>query len=102
LHAAGRHADAIREYEKVLARANERIDAYDGPAFHQLVLDHYWLGVAYQENGNIEAARHHLEIFLSHWRQPDGTPAFYSDAKRRLNVMGAVPPRATGNPTPAT
>ena len=87
---------------KVLARGNERIDTYDGPAFHQLVIDHYWLGVAYQENGDMLAARQHLGTFLNHWHQPDGAQAFYKDAKRRLKVMGAVPLPSAGKPTPAT
>ena len=97
---AGRSKDAAAAYEEVVARANERAESYDTPAYHTAVTDEYWLGVLCDKMGNRDGARRHLEAFLSRWQDADAKLEIYADAKRRMKSMGAVPPGA-GLPTPA-
>jgi serine/threonine protein kinase/tetratricopeptide (TPR) repeat protein len=94
---AGSYGDAIREYEQLLARRNERSHSYDTPAFHKVVEAHYRLGVLYQEVAQLERARNHLQIFLSYSSQPDAHLEIYRDAARRLRVLAS-----RESPTPAT
>jgi tetratricopeptide (TPR) repeat protein len=98
---AGRHEDAIREYERVLARANERTETYDSPGFHNVVKTYYKLAVLYQNIGRVDLARERLQIFLKYWSDGDRGLAIYKDARKRLRLLSS-PARATrGMPTPA-
>jgi len=99
--AAGRYWDAIREFEGVLSRSNERIEAYDRPAFHHVVELHYYLGVLYQQVGQADRGIAHLKEFLSYWSSPDTEVEIYKDAKRRLGTTNGVSPLLRGKPTPA-
>ncbi len=83
--AAGRATDAAREFEAVLARRNERAATYDAPAFHEVVGLYYELGVLYQQSGQADQARAHLETFVKYWSDPDlPKPGRYADALKRL------------------
>jgi tetratricopeptide (TPR) repeat protein len=99
--AAAKNDEAIREYERVLARSGERAESYDAPAFHHVVETHYRLAVLYEKSGQTDRARSHLETFLKYWSQADSDLEIYKDAKRRLRSvpLGLAPPR--GTPTPA-
>jgi tetratricopeptide (TPR) repeat protein len=101
-HAAGRYRDAIREFEGVLSRSNERIESYDRPAFHDVVELHYSLGVLYDQVGQTDRASVHLKEFLSYWSNPDTDMEIYKDAKRRLGTRNGVRTPLRGKPTPAT
>jgi len=85
--AAGRDRDAIGEFEKVLARANERALSIDGPAFHSLVDVNYELAVLLQRAGDATRARTHLDFFLRLWASPDPGLPRYLDAQQRLRVV---------------
>jgi tetratricopeptide (TPR) repeat protein len=98
--AARRPAEAISSYEKVLTRAAERSQSYDAPAYHELIEIHYQLGVLYQDSGDIDRARFHLDQFLKSWSHPDGTPSIYIDAQGRLRRLSAAETRS-GTPAPA-
>ncbi len=100
--AAGRDDDAIREYERVLARANERSNSYDAPGFHHVVEIHYRLGVLYQKTGQLDRSRGHLQTFLGFWSNPDTDLEIFKDAKKRLGAAAQLAAPARGIPTPAT
>ncbi len=85
--AAGKYEDAIREYEQVLARRNERSHSYDTPAFHKIVEAHYQLGTLFEIAGRPESARRYLQDFLKYWSQPDSNLEIYGDAERRLRTL---------------
>ena len=100
--AAGRYWDAIRELEGVLSRSDERIEAYDRPAFHHVVELHYSLGVLYHQVGQMDRAGDHLKEFLSYWSNPDSEVEIYKDARKRLGTTNGVRAPLRGKPTPAT
>jgi eukaryotic-like serine/threonine-protein kinase len=105
LDAAGKNEDAAAEYEKVLARAAQRSETYDAPAFHKVVEAHYWLGVLYQKLGKTERAREELGKFLAYWKSADPDLEIYKDATARFRALPAPAARSgvsTGIPTPAT
>ena len=85
--ATGKDEDAIREYEQVLARGNERSHSYDTPAFHKIVDAHYRLGTLFESAGQSERARSYLQQFLKYWSQPDSNLEIYRDAERRLRSL---------------
>ena len=85
--AAGKYEDAIREYEQVLARGNERSHSYDTPAFHKIAEAHYRLGTLYERAGRPESARRCLQEFLNYSSQPDSNLEIYRDAERRLRAL---------------
>ena len=85
--ATGKDEDAIREYEQVLARGNERSHSYDTPAFHKIVDAHYRLGTLFESAGQSERARSYLQQFLKYWSQPDSNLEIYRDAERRLRTL---------------
>jgi tetratricopeptide (TPR) repeat protein/predicted Ser/Thr protein kinase len=85
--ATGKYEDAIREYEHVLARSNERSHSYDTPAFYKIVDAHYRLGTLFESAGQPERARSNLQQFLKYWSQPDSDLEIYRDAERRLRTL---------------
>ena len=102
LAAAGKTEDAIREYERVLARMPERIAGYDAPGFHRIVEIHYRLGLLYLKAGQADRARSHLQTFLKYWSRPDPDLEIYKDAVKRLRSAAALALAARRMPTPAT
>jgi eukaryotic-like serine/threonine-protein kinase len=59
--ASGMPREAISEFEKVLARSNERMETYDGPAFHRLREIHQELSGLYRKTGDLKRAEmHHI------------------------------------------
>ena len=98
--AAHRSREAIDAYEKVLSRGGERIQSYDSPAYHELIEIHYHLGALYDDLGEKDAARSHLEEFLNWWSHPEGKSSIYSNARDRLRRLEKTEP-AGGIPTPA-
>jgi serine/threonine protein kinase/tetratricopeptide (TPR) repeat protein len=85
---AGKLQDAIKDFEQVLLRGNERFDSYDHPAFHHVVEDYYWLAVLCEANGELQKSRDYLEKFLAAWSHPDTGLVMYKDAKRRAERAG--------------
>jgi tetratricopeptide (TPR) repeat protein len=82
------YAEAIRDFESVLSRSNERqLDNPDWPAFHEVVRVHYRLGVLYQMTGQKQQAKQHLQSFLSNWANADDSLTVYRDAKRRYSAL---------------
>lgn len=98
--AASRPQDAISAYEEVLKRGAERSRSYDAPAYHELVMIHYRLGVLYQDVGDKNSARSHLQQFLTWWSHPEGKSKIYNDAKSRIRRLESADLRV-GIPTPA-
>ena len=80
---AGKLQDAIKDFEQVLLRGNERFDSYDHPAFHHVVEDYYWLGVLCEATGELRKSRGYLKKFLAAWSHPDPGLIMYQDAKHR-------------------
>ena len=99
--AAGMDAEAAHAFEEVLRRGNERRESYDGPAFHKVVEDHYWLARSYQRMGRNDLAQSHLETFLTYWSQADPELDMYRDAKRRFELLRRSSV-GSGRPAPAT
>jgi serine/threonine protein kinase/tetratricopeptide (TPR) repeat protein len=84
---AGRRDEAVKEYQTVLRRGNERTDSFDAPAFSRVVYAHYRLGVLFQELGRKDDARAELSRFLFYWSRPDPDLEAAKDAHRRLQVL---------------
>jgi tetratricopeptide (TPR) repeat protein/predicted Ser/Thr protein kinase len=93
LEAAGQNEDAAAEYEKVLARAAQRSESYDAPAFHKVVEAHYRLGLLYQKLGKTDGARAELGKFLEYWKSADPELEIYKDATLRFRELPAAPAR---------
>ncbi len=102
LEAAGDHQQAALEYEKVLARAAQRSESYDGPAFRKVVELHYRLGVLYQNLGKMDRARDEFTKFLGYWSDADKELELYKDATARLREFHPATGALRGIPTPAT
>lgn len=51
---------------------------------------HYWLGVAYETQGNLEKAAKEYGTFLRTWKIADFDSPELHDAKRRLAALGAI------------
>ena len=99
--AAGMHQQAAEQYQVVLTRANEFMDAtrtepFDEPAFHRAVDAHYRLGALYQKLGRWSDSRTELQKFLGYWSHADADLAIYQDAQRLLRNLpaGNVPTAA--------
>ena len=93
--AAGKYPEAAQQYEQVLARANERVESFDAPAFHNVVEAEYQLSVLEQKLGRGESARTHLQRFLGDWSNADPDLRMYQEAQRLLREL------TTGVPTAA-
>jgi len=90
---AGNTEDAVRQYEMLLARANEmQYDSVDWPALHNVAKARYRLGVLYQEMGKPELAQAQFESLMKYAGDGLATGPMYSDTKARL---AQVTPRAT-------
>ena len=100
--AAARNDEAIRAYERLLARAPELADSEDGPTFHRVVELHYHLGTLYQKTGQTDLARTQLQTFLKAWSEADANLEMRKDAEQRLHNTAHIRSLASGNPTPAT
>jgi serine/threonine protein kinase/tetratricopeptide (TPR) repeat protein len=57
--AVGKYPEAIAEFEKVLSRSNERMEAYDGPAYHRLREVHEVLSSLYWKVGDKKRSQIH-------------------------------------------
>ena len=101
LEATGDFQQSAEEFEKVLARANQRSESYDAPAFHKVIELHYRLGVVYAKLGRPSDSKKELEKFMSYWTNADGDQEIYKDAAARLRTIGARVAPSTGMPTPA-
>ena len=76
----GRMNEAVEVIEKAMAR-------YDEDRFNSLgesVLGHYYLGQAYEGNGQTVKAIEQYEIFLDIWQNADEGLESVEDAKSRL------------------
>ncbi|PYJ79248.1 MAG: hypothetical protein DME69_05475 [Verrucomicrobia bacterium] len=100
--AAARNDEAIRAYERLLARAPELADSEDGPTFHRVVELHYHLGTLYQKTGQTDLARTQLQTFLKAWSEADANLEMRRDAEQRLHNVAHIRSLPSGNPTPAT
>jgi tetratricopeptide (TPR) repeat protein len=96
--AAGKFADSIREYEKVLTRPNERTEDGDGLCFHRVVEANFWLGILYAKTGDLHSSLKYLASFLDYWPEPDSDAPLYRDGR---SMIQKVQHGATGKPTPA-
>jgi tetratricopeptide (TPR) repeat protein len=100
--AAGKHQQAVAQYQILLARANEllddtRVESFDEPAYRRAVDAHYRLGVLYKELGRWGDSRRELQTFLNYWAHADAELGIYQDAQRLLRSLPT-----SGVPTPAT
>jgi len=100
--AAGKHQQAVAQYQILLTRANEllddtRVESFDEPAYHRAVDAHYRLGVLYKELGRWDDSRRELQTFLNYWAHADPELGIYQDAQRLLRSLPT-----SGVPTPAT
>jgi tetratricopeptide (TPR) repeat protein len=94
--AAGRWAEAAREYERIL---EERRFHYVWtlpmtPAVFPL--DQYRLAGIYERLGNTDRARFWYGRFLSDWRNADPGMPEVEDAKKRLAALGGPLPDPVG------
>ncbi|MCI0597443.1 MAG: tetratricopeptide repeat protein, partial [candidate division Zixibacteria bacterium] len=48
---------------------------------------HYWLGVAYEQQGNKAKAKEEYEKFLEIWKDADFNSSEMADAKQRLERL---------------
>jgi serine/threonine protein kinase/Flp pilus assembly protein TadD len=86
--------EAIKQYQIVLDRGNERTDSFDAPAFNRIVYARYRLGVLLQEHGRPDAARDQLLRFRSYWSHPDADLKIAKDVQRRLLQLEKGEPTA--------
>jgi tetratricopeptide (TPR) repeat protein/tRNA A-37 threonylcarbamoyl transferase component Bud32 len=101
LEANGEFQESGEEFEKVLARENQRSESYDGPAFHKVVELHYRLGVVFAKLGRDAESKKELEKFMNYWTSADPELEIYKDAVARLRTLGVRVEPSTGMPTPA-
>ncbi len=97
---AGQLQDAVKDFEQVLLRGNERFDSYDHPAFHHIVEDYYWLAVLCEATGELPKSREYLKKFMAAWSHSDTRLIMYQDAKRRAVKAGenaSSPPNTSEN-----
>jgi serine/threonine protein kinase/tetratricopeptide (TPR) repeat protein len=94
---AGRVEYSIREYEKILKRANERTDDGNCLSFHRVVEANYWLGTLYAKTGDVASSRKYLIAFFEYWREPDVDAPLYRDGRLLIKKLQV----SSGKPTPA-
>jgi tetratricopeptide (TPR) repeat protein/tRNA A-37 threonylcarbamoyl transferase component Bud32 len=77
--------DAIHEFETALSiYGNTRVEfVFEG------VKTHYYLGLAYEQNGQAEKAAGQYEVFLDIWQNADPGIDEVEDARRRLAALRA-------------
>ncbi len=80
---AGRLADAVDEFERLL----ERFDLNRTTNAGMAVKAYYHLGVAYEQSGWNDKAIEQYETFLDIWKDADPGIEELEDAKRRLAVL---------------
>jgi len=94
----GNTSEAIDEFQKmawwvpVAAPAPSRLDFLPTWFYWPIaaVKAHYWLGVAYEQQGEKEKAIKDYEKFLDIWREADTNLPVLSDAKQRLARLKGV------------
>ncbi|MCP4706875.1 MAG: protein kinase [candidate division Zixibacteria bacterium] len=77
---AGRPANAIKVFERIINRYESNRSAFPGLS----VLAHYYLGQAYEETGRYDEAIEQYETFLDIWKNADDGIEAIDDAKERL------------------
>ena len=80
---AGRLADAVGEFERLL----KRFDLNRAANPINAVKANYHLGVAYEQSGWYDRAIDQYEIFLDIWKDADPGTETLEDAKRRLAAL---------------
>jgi tetratricopeptide (TPR) repeat protein len=80
---AGRLADAVDEFERLLERFDQSRAIHPGRA----VKAYYHLGVAYEQSGWNDKAIEQYEEFLDIWKDADPGTEELEDAKRRLAAL---------------
>src|SRR5271157_5460310 len=89
---AGNPEEAARQYELLLARANElQYDSVDWPALHEVALARYRLGVLYQSMGRGELAAAQFGALMKYGGEGQPKGPMYEDAKARLAQVTAKP-----------
>ena len=78
--AAGRHEDAIRQFEKIAAAGHERIA---NPI--EFVRSFYRLGTLYEQRGDSVKAREMYRRFVGYWKDGDLDRERIAEAQRKLS-----------------
>lgn len=95
---AGRVSDAIAELERVcwwspISFPTISLSFLPASDYWPIasVKAHYWLGVAYEQQGNKVKAKKEYEKFLEIWKDADFNSPEMADAKTRLAKLSAAP-----------
>ena len=85
---SGSREEAVRQYELLMARSNERqFDSADSPAMHAVVAARYRLGMLYESLGHDDLAVKQFNSIMIFAGDAEHTGPMYEDLRKRLTQI---------------